>query len=209
MGPQARDTQPVQLPRFVFALAALIGVSMSVASIASAETPAEVVAGTADDGVFIATGLGDEADFAPVVDRAAAAGLDMAVIEPLAPEPDAAAFALRVLQASEHDLVALVDQNGRIWLQAAEIEDRDLLSARREGEAQATTVAALNAIVDDLVTDPEPETPAIFGSLQRAALALLALVILGTIADQFVRRLMASQRRKRASAASAARLSRE
>ncbi len=197
----------MQLPRFVFAIVVLLGSCVALPSIAAAETPSEVVAGTADNGVFIANGLGDEADFVPVVERAAAAGLDLAVIEPLAPEPDAAAFALRVLQASEHDVVALVDQGGRIWLQAAEIEDRDLLSARREGEAQASTVAALNAIIDDLVTDPEPETPAIFGSLQRAALALVALVILGTIADQFVRRLMASQRRKRASAGSAARLS--
>lgn len=166
------------------------------AAIATAETPAEVVAGTGDNGVFVATGLGDEADYEAVVERAAAQGLDLAVVEPLAPEPDEAAFALRVLQASDHDVVALVGQDGRIWLQAAEIANRDLVSARKAGEAAPTVVASLDAIVTDLVTEPDPETPEIVGQLRRAVFALVALIVLGTIADQLVRRLMASQRRR-------------
>lgn len=166
---------------------------------AAAESPGEVIEGTADNGVFVALGLGDEAVYETIVQRAADAGLDFAVVEPLAPEPDPDAFALRVLQASEHDVVALVDSSDRIWLQAAEIEDRDLFSARNAASDAATPVAALDIIVTELTTEFEPGRPEIIDQLQRAAIALVALILLGTIADQLVRRLMASRRRRTAS----------
>ena len=85
---------------------------------AVAEQPYDIVDSTTDDGTYVARSLTstyDEAAWAPSIERARAAGVDLRVLAPVDPIPDAAAFALRVRQLADADAVIVFGPEGQLF----------------------------------------------------------------------------------------------
>lgn len=146
-------------------------------SVVAAEQPGPVVTETEDDGVYVASALAgayDEAAWAATVAAAREQGVDLRVVAPLEPVPSLEAFALRILQAADADVVVAFDADGNLASAATE----ELTTARYRGDQAARDLtdpsAALDAYLTAFVSEPTRELP---GLVRRLAVIVVVLVL--------------------------------
>lgn len=155
-----------------------------------AETPSEVVDATSVDGVYIANGVGpiDENLLFPIIERAQRQGIEMIIIAPRDPQPDAEAFALRVRQAAEADVALLFGPDGGLFASVVEEYEDGLIRALDKGRVEATPDQVADAFFTELTTEPERPLPAVIWTVVKAVIYLLVLLILAAVAEQLFRR---------------------
>ncbi len=171
----------------------LVGAS----GVAVAEQPYDIVDSTTDDGTYVARSLTstyDEAAWAPAIERARAAGVDLRVLAPADPVPDAAAFALRVRQLADADAVIVFDPEGQLFADVNEDWSDGRYRALVASRDATDPVAAVDVYVAELTTEPVAETPALVRRL--AVIVFLLLLVLGalTFAEMTLRQRRARQR---------------
>lgn len=172
---------------------------------ASAETPTEVVAGLADDGVFVAptaahVDQGTVPELAEVVASARDIGINLVIVAPVDPQPDAESFSLRVLQAAEADTALLAEAvlvlppEGE--LEASVVDDYTdfvvpaLEAARRSPNPQA----ASEAFVARLDHEPDRSLPATVRNVLAVVVLMLAVLGFAVVLERIVRRRRAPAR---------------
>ena len=157
---------------------------------AEAETPREVVEETAIDGVYIANGVGpiDESLLIPVVEDAQRQGIEMVIVAPRDPQPDAEAFALRVRQAAEADVALLFGPDGGLFASVVEDYDDGLIRALENAEAEPTPDRVAQAFLTELTTEPERPLPEVIRTVVKVVIYLLVMLLLAAVAEQFFRR---------------------
>lgn len=155
-----------------------------------AETPSEVVEETTADGVYIANGVGpiDESLLVPIVERAQREGIEMVIIAPRDPQPDAEAFALRVRQAAEADVALLFGPDGGIFASVVEEYEDGIVRALDRADAESTPDQAADAFLAELTTEPERPLPGVIWTVVKAVIYLLVLLLLAAVAEQLFRR---------------------
>lgn len=190
--PQARAAAAVLV------VAALVTGSIA-ASPAAAESPIRVAEELAIDGVYVAPGRSDQVDepaIAESIRQARALGLRLVVVAPADPQPDAAAFARRVLEASDADAALVFPEEGGMEAHVIDELESASLRARAAGRSRANPVAAVDAFTDELLAEPARELPPIIGRIVMAVMAL-ALVLGGAvIIEQLLRRVLRRPRRE-------------
>ncbi len=163
--------------RVTVGLVASLVALLAAATPTGAEQPYDVVDETADDGTFVARDLAaiyDETAWAPAVERARAAGVDLRVLAPADPIPGAAAFALRLRQLADADAVIVFDAEGQLFADVGEDwtdgRYRALVAAREATDP----VTAVEVYVTELTTEPVAEMP---GLVRRLAVIVFLLVL--------------------------------
>ncbi len=186
--------------RSVFPAALVLTTAAFVALVdpASAETPTEVVAGLADDGVFVAPAAVQVdpsvvPELAEIVASARAVGINLVIVAPVDPQPDAESFSLRILQAAEADVamqaeaVLVLPPEGEI--EASVVDDYTdfvvpaLEAARRSPSPQA----AAEAFVARLDHEPDRSLPATVRSIITVVALMVAVLGLAVVAERILR----------------------
>ncbi|MDH3682901.1 MAG: hypothetical protein OEV40_23460 [Acidimicrobiia bacterium] len=171
-----------------------------IATPAGAESPVEVAEDLAVDGVFVAPGRTDldEVAIAESIRQARARGLRLVVVAPNDPQPDASAFARRVLEASDADAALVFPTEGGLEAHVIDEFDSASLRALGAGRSKSNPVAAVEAFTDELLVQPATSVPPIVGQVLRIVL-LLAVVLAGAVAiEQLLRRMFGRGRSVRA-----------
>lgn len=156
----------------------------------SAESPADVVEELAVDGVFVAEGRTDidEAAVAAAIDEARAFGLRLVAVAPNDPQPDAAAFARRVQEASDADAAVVFPPGGGFEAHVIEEYNSAGLRAIEVGRSKATPVAAVEAFSAELLVEPERGVPPIVRQVMLVVF-FMAILLAGAVAgEQYLRR---------------------
>ncbi len=155
-----------------------------------AETPSEVVDETAVDGVYIANGVGpiDENLLIPVVEQAQRQGIEMVIIAPRDPQPDAEAFALRVRQAAKADIALLFGPDGGVFASVVEEYEDAIVRAMDKADGEPTPDRVAEAFLAELTTEPERPLPAVIWTIVKAVIYLLVMLLLAAVAEQLFRR---------------------
>ncbi len=179
--------------------------TMTMADPASAETPTEVIAGSVDDGVFVAPTATqvDQAivpELAAVVASARSVGINLVIVAPVDPQPDAESFSFRVLQAAEFDAVLMADAvlvlppEGE--LEASVVDDyTDFVVPALEAARQAPTPqAAGEAFVARLDHDPDRSIPGTVRTIITVVALMLAVLGIAVVLERIVRRRRRSAR---------------
>jgi hypothetical protein len=157
---------------------------------AGAESPRVVADELAIDGAYVAPERSDvdEALLVEQANQARALGLKLVVVVPIDPQPDAKAFARRVLEASDTDVAIVFPPGGGIEVEVVEDLESGSFRALAAARSKSDSVLATEVFIRELLAEPDRPVPAvvsqtIFGVLVLAA-ALAAVVIL----EQSVRR---------------------
>lgn len=180
--------------RRVVAGLAIVGIAAALTlvgpSAAGAESPTAIAPELAIDGAYVAPERTDvnEADLVEQTNHARALGITLVVVVPNEPLPTAAAFARRVLEASDADVALVFPPGG--GLEASVVGDlegqnfRALAAAR----SKADPVLATEVYTDTVLAEPSRSVPAV---VSRTILAVLVLaVVLGgvVVLEQAIRR---------------------
>lgn len=184
----ARDHSPARL---ILAFAGLL-VAVFALTIhpADAENPIDIVPELVDDGIFIASSRSSEADpgmFIPVVERARAAGVSMAVVWPQDPQPNTEAFARRVQEASLADVVLVFGPDDAFGSFVAEDFEEDSIRAASAARDESEPVAKASAYLTGLLEEPIRSRPEIVDQLVRWIILLLAALVVGAVGEQMIR----------------------
>lgn len=159
---------------------------------AGAESPLEVAEELAADGVYVAPGR-DDVDgesIAVSIAQARALGLRLVVVAPNDPQPDAAAFARRVLEASDVDAAVVFPTEGGLETYVIDEFDSAGLRAQSAARSKATPEAAVEAFTEELLAEPVRSLPPIIGQLITGVLLLAAVLIGVVVIEQALRRLL-------------------
>lgn len=184
---------------FTAALAPIALATVAMVNPAMAETPTEVIAGLADDGVFVAPNATqvDQAvvpALAGVVVSARSVGINLVIVGPVDPQPDAESFSLRVLQAAEADAVLMADAvlvlppEGE--LEASVVDDyTDFVVPALEAARQAPTPqAAAEAFVARLDQEPDRSLPRTVQTIITVVALMLGVLGVAVVFERIVRR---------------------
>ena len=184
---------------FTAALAPIALATLAMVNPAMAETPTEVIAGLADDGVFVAPNATqvDQAvvpALAGVVVSARSVGINLVIVGPVDPQPDAESFSLRVLQAAEADAVLMADAvlvlppEGE--LEASVVDDyTDFVVPALEAARQAPTPqAAAEAFVARLDQEPDRSLPRTVQTIITVVALMLGVLGVAVVFERIVRR---------------------
>ncbi|MDA3039570.1 MAG: hypothetical protein O3C27_08555 [Actinomycetota bacterium] len=166
---------------------------------ASAETPTEVVAGLMDDGVFVAP-TATQVDpsvvpaLAAVVVSARSLGINLVIVAPADPQPDAESFSLRVLQAAEidtsllTDAVLLMSPDGELEASAADDYTDFVVPALDAARQAPSPQAASEAFVARLDHEPDRSLPATVRTVITVVVLMLAVLGLSVVLERMLRR---------------------
>jgi len=186
------------LARLPLALSGLLVAFFALsASAAFAENPIDIVAELADDGVFIAPSRSTEADpgmFIPVIERARADGVTMAVVWPEDPQPNTGAFARRVQEASLADVVLVFGPDDTFGSFVSEDYEEDSIRASAAARSVSEPSARASAYLTGLLEEPVRERPAIVNQLVRWIIILLAVLVAGAVGEQMIRKFKKSRK---------------
>ena len=142
------------------------------------------------DGVFVApsrTDIDEEA-MATTVQQARARGLRLVVVAPIDPQPDAAAFARRVQEASDADAAIVFPAEGGFEAHVIDEFTAAHLRAIAAARSKATPVDAVEVFSAELLVEPSRELPPIVNRLL-IIVVVLALTLAGAVAlEQTLRR---------------------
>ncbi len=187
------------------ALALTVAATVTMVDSAAAETPTEVIAGLADDGVFVAPTATqvDPAvvpELAGVVASARGIGINLVIVAPVDPQPDAESFSLRVLQAAAADAVLMADAvlvvSPEGELEASVVDDyTDFVVPALEAARQAPTPqAAGEAFVARLDQEPDRSLPGTVRTIVTVVALMLAVLGIAVVLERIVRRRRPSAR---------------
>ncbi len=177
----------------------LLAVFGLLAAPAAAEHPSEVVAELADDGVYVAPGRVADADpdgVTPVISQAQADGVSMGVVWPDDPQPNTAAFARRVQEAGDLDVVLVFGPDGAFGSFVAEDYEDDAIRAANAARDAATPAGKAEAFLTGLLEEPVRERPEIINTLVRWIAILLAALVAGAIGEQMIRQYKRNRKRQ-------------
>lgn len=165
----------------------------------SAENPVDVVSELADDGVYIASSRAGDADPSAVIlviQRAQAEGLTMGILWPSEPQPTTSAFARRVQEAGEMDVVLVFGPDGEFGSFVAEDYEDGSIRAVNAARAAVSPSAKADAFLTGLLEEPVRERPAIINSLVRWIAILLAALVVAAVGEQMIRQYKRSRKRQ-------------
>lgn len=181
--------------------AVFLGAAMVVLTIpvlASAEEPDEVLQRLeASDGVYVASSRRNDYDrdaLIAALDQAEEQGLNAVVIVPSDPFPNNAAFALRVRQAGEYDLVISFGPEDEVDASLIGTNDADPLRALGQARLAPTPEGAVSAFLTDMVTVRVRETPSMVGTVLKWAIVLVCILAFAVALEAFVRKRRAVSR---------------
>lgn len=183
----------------VSAAAAAVVVALLTVAPAAAENPSELQADLADDSIYVAPSRVDEVDAGPVVqvmERVRAEGLTVYVLWPDEPLPNTSAFARRVQELYEVDVVLVFGPEGQLGSHVSEDLEGDTiraLSAAREVEEPAEIV---DAYLDGLLEEPVRPRPAIVNTLVRWIAILVGALVAAAVGEQMIRQYKRSRQRR-------------
>lgn len=180
-----------------FALGSLL-VVLSGAGAVAAEEPDDVVSRLErEGGVYVASSR--RADYDPdelgaALAQAEEQGLNAVVIVPSDPFPNNEAFALRVRQSGEYDLVISFGPDDEIHASLIGENDADPLRALGAARLASSPDRAVEAFLTDMVTVRIRETPSMVGTVLKWAIVLVCVLALAVALEAFVRRRRALSR---------------
>jgi len=156
----------------------LIGIQPS-----GAENPLELSDELSLDGVYVSPQRNelDEQAMQRAVERARAVGIRLVAVAPNNPEPDAASFARRILEAVNADAVVVYPPEGGIEAYVIGEFDSAKFRALAEARSKANPEAALDAFTEELLEEPTTGIPDLVRTLVVVMLVLavvLALIVL-------------------------------
>ncbi len=167
---------------------------------AAAEHPAEVLDAAGSDGVVIAesrVGTVNAAELIGSTTRARNAGLLMLVSVPEEALPSTDAFALRLQQPSDYDVVAVIDNDGSVAISLGDDLPIHSLSAAAEQAEKLNGEAAVRYFVDEAVAPIDPGMPPFVRRVLTLAVALSLVAGVLALAEYFLnqnrRRSLATQ----------------
>lgn len=166
---------------------------------AGAQSPTTVI-DNASNGVFVSPVRSrdvDSAGLAAVVADAQSQGIAMLVVVPSDPQPSASAFALRVLQASDLDVILVFGPEGPMSAAVSEDYRDGYPRAQKVGRAAEDEITAAQQFLVELTNEPPGGLPDIVGDLLLAAVVLTVVVGIATGVEVAIRR-DRHQRRTRA-----------
>lgn len=166
----------------------------------AAESPFEIVAELADDGVYIAPGRTSEADpemFIAVIEQARSEGVSLAVVWPDDPQPNTGAFARRVQEASLTDVVLVYGPDDTFGSFVAEDYEEGSIRASAAARAVDEPTTKASAYLTGLLEEPVRERPAIINELVRWIVLLLAALVVGAVGEQMIRAFKKSRKRQK------------
>lgn len=160
---------------------------------ASAETPSAVAVELADDGVYRSpqsTQIDEAtvATLAAAVVRAKASGLNLVVLAPSDPQPDAESFALRVRQATEADVALLFATDGALHASVTDAYSDRMVRSVEEARQAPGAAAAVEAFVAQLTTEPDRGLPPTVRLIIGVVVGLVIVLIASTALEQAFRR---------------------
>ena len=166
---------------------------------ASAENPIDVMADLVDDGVYVAPNRSSDADpsaVIPVIERARAEGLTMSVLWPSQPQPTTSAFARRVQEAGEMDVVLVFGPEGDLGSFVADDYEDGAIRAVNAAREAVSPGAKADAFLTGLLEEPVRERPDIINSLVRWIAILLAALVAAAVGEQMIRQYKRSRKRQ-------------
>ena len=160
-------------------------------SLAQVESPLDLAEDLAVDGVYLAPGRTeiDEAAIADLVREARARGLRLVVVAPNDPQPNAEAFARRVLEASDADAALVFPPEGGLEANVIDEFESASLRALAAGRANVSPEAAVEAYTEELLVEPVRALPPIIGQLVRGVLFLALILAAAVGIEQLLRRI--------------------
>ena len=167
---------------------------------AAAENPGDLLPELADDGVYIASSRSSEADpgmFLPVIERARADGVSMAVLWPDNPQPNTGAFARRIQEASLIDVVLVFGPDGAFGSFVSEDYEEASIRASAAARVSAEPTTQASAYLTGLLEEPVRERPAIVNELVRWIVILLVALVAGAVGEQMIRQFKKSRQRRK------------
>lgn len=154
---------------------------------AGAEPPVDVVTG-AIDGVYIAPGRDfDAAALAAIVDSAQARGVSMLITAPSDPQPEAAAYALRLRQLSEVDVALVFGLEGEVKGSVSEEYFDGFARAEKAAASASTPAQAADDFVAELMKEPPGGLPDIVKDVARYVMILALVIGIVTAAEMVLR----------------------
>ncbi len=154
---------------------------------ASAEAPVDVVTG-ASDGVYVAPGRDyDAEELRAVVERAQASGITMLIAAPADPQPDAAAFALRLRQLAEIDVALVFGLEGEVKGSVSDDYFDGFARAEKAAAAATTPAQAADDFFGELLEQPPGGLPDIVKDVARWVMILAVVVALASAAEMALR----------------------
>ncbi len=173
-------------------------VVVSGATAVAAEEPDEVVARlNRGNGVYVASDRSTDYDAAALqqaLSQAEERGLNAVVIVPSDPFPNNEAFALRVRQSGEYDLVISFGPEDEVHASLIGSNDADPLRALGAARAASSPDRAVEAFLADMVTVRVRETPSMVGSVLKWAIVLVGILAIAVALEAVVRRRRALNR---------------
>lgn len=185
--------------RLTAAASAVVLAALVAASAAAAENPSELQTELADDGVYVAPvflGDVDGGSVLPVVERARAEGLSMYVLWPQDPQPNTDAFARRVQEMYQVDVVLVFGPEGQVGSYVSEdyeAESIRAVTATRDTDDPASTA---DAYLTGLLEEPERERPAIVNRLVRWIAIMVGALVAAAVGEQMIRQYKRSRQRR-------------
>jgi hypothetical protein len=170
---------------------------VATAAPAGAETPDLVAEEVADDGVYVASIRDDldEEQLATAVQQARARGLRLIVVAPFDPQPDPAAFARRVQEASDADAALVFTAEGGVEAHVIDDLESAHFRALAAARSKAAALDAVEVYTVELLAEPSRDLPPIVNQII-SIVVILALVLAGAVAlEQVFRRTRRSARR--------------
>ena len=146
---------------------------------AAAESPSQVAEETADDGVFVGLGRGDDVDEAALmaaVENASFDGLRIIVVVPQDPQPTAKAFARRVQEQTEADAVLVFPEDGRLETYVIDELSSSRIRATEAARNLVDPARATSAFAAEVNSVDDPGTPQVVRQII-TVLVLMALVV--------------------------------
>ncbi|MGF1596619.1 MAG: hypothetical protein ACFCVK_06760 [Acidimicrobiales bacterium] len=170
--------------------AAVLVLTVGAASPSAAESPSEVTLELDIDGVYVAperTDI-DEASLVEPIKQARARGLRLVVTAPADPQPDAEAFARRILEASDADASIVFPADGAVEINV--ISDFEAASFRALAAARSKSepAAAVEAFTEELLVEPTRSFPPIIRRLTLGVILLAVVLAVAVAVEQALRR---------------------
>lgn len=181
-------------------LPCIVGLTMLFSSSpARAENPSDLQADLADDGVYIAPARAADADpdaVLPVIERAQAEGITMQVVWPSDPQPNTGAFARRVQELNQVDVVLVFGPDDELGSFVAEDFDDGAVRAINAARQASGPGPQAEAFLTGLLEEPTRERPAIINTLVSWIVILLVVLVAAAVGEQMIRQYRRSRQRR-------------
>jgi len=178
---------------------AVVFSALAIGSAAGAENPGDLQADLTDDGVYVAPGRANDVDPGAVlatIERARAEGVSMQVLWPDDPHPNTGAFARRIQEFNEVDVVLVFGPEDQLGSHVAEDFEDGSIRAFNAARSADTPSAKADAYLTGLLEEPVRERPAIINTLVRWIAILIAVLVAGAVGEQMIRQYRRSRKRR-------------